>query len=579
MSFWVQQSREIRPAKGEVLLDGRKRLTRYVSWKLNNETQPEIQYTYGDADAFTGTTPTGWTGLLLAKIEADNSPANNGAGNDPVIQLFYETPGTVIQTDETKNNGGLLLRTIVSFWTTPATPSGYTLVSTNTENVNGFAYKTYTFAKGNGEISRDTDHSQCGTTVDGTVGVTRLSIRYLTAPAASEPTWSGVSGYVQIAVTHAEQDGYMLWTAVYAKGAGTVSQTDDTKNNGALLLRTLVALGSAPSTPSGYTAIDTQVRQDEGYIVYTYQFAKGTGEIGRSIDYSQSSDQGTTGVTRTTIRYLVVPSATVQPTSLSGSVEIGRNVEELDGHRVWVTTWAKGTGLVSQLISSRQDGLREVTNIALGTRSAPSGVVLRDDYRLDSGFSVFTVTSMQAADGNSDPTTGTMSFERYVPFTYPGRAKAWVENVSPKYFLDVFLGPPVQTQVKATVAISYTTTATLGTISDYWNPTSWATIRATWVGAYGVSASRNQPLPGYRTVSSTPVTLTGTGYNECVFGYSIYAGEDATVTVSGGPSDPGGSTWTLSAELEPAFISSTGTKYLRKTIVTAAIPSQSALPV
>jgi hypothetical protein len=706
MSFWIEQAKEIRAARGEVLLDGRKRLTRWISWRQNNETQPQLQYTYGDADAFSGTAPTGWTGLLLAKIEADNSPANNGAGNDPVIQLTYETPGTVIQRDETKNNGALLVRTIVSFWTTPATPSGYTLISTNTENVNGFAYKTYTFAKGDGEvsrttsysqngttvdgtvgvsrldidyltvpgaaeptwsgvsgyvkisvtnreadghevwsavfakgdgivsqtdeernngklllrtivelgaapatpatytlvnsatrqeaghvvytyafakgdgeISRETDHTQCGTTVDGTTGVTRLTIRYLTAPGASEPTWSGVSGYVQVSISNAEQEGHEVWVALYAKGDGIVSQTDETRNNGALLIRTIVELGSIPSTPATYTLVSVASRDEAGHTVYTSQFAKGSGEIGRTIDYSQSDDQGTTGITRTVIRYLVAPSATVLPTSLSGSVEIGRDYQELDGHRIWVTTWAKGDGLVSQLISSRQDGLREVTNISLGSRIAPSGVVIADDYRDSDGFTIYTVTAMQTAAGSGTVTGATIAFERYVPFTYPGRAKAWVATVGSQSFLDTFLGPPVETLVLATVTVTYQTSSSLGSIGTVWNPDEWATERSTWVGAYGVAASRNRALPGYRTTSSTPVTLAGTGYDESVYGFNIYAGTTARITITGGPSDPGGTTKTLDASVEPAFTDTAGTVYYRRTVVSAAIPAQSALPV
>jgi hypothetical protein len=186
MSFWISQAYEIRTARGEVLADGRKRLTRFIAWKQNNETQDQLTYTYGDADAFPGTAPTGWTGLLLAKIEADNSPANNGAGNDPVIQLTYETPGTVTERDDTRNNGALSLKTIVSFWDTPATPSGYTLVSTNTENVNGFAYKTYTYAKGDGQISRDDDTRNNGALMLATI--THLTAR---VPVTPSPPWPG----------------------------------------------------------------------------------------------------------------------------------------------------------------------------------------------------------------------------------------------------------------------------------------------------------------------------------------------------------------------------------------------------
>jgi len=455
MSYLIQQGVEIRVARAELLADGRKRLTRFLAFPQNSEFPLELAYAYGDLDPFNGTFPSGWDVLRLVKVEADNSPANNGAGNDPVVQVTYESPGTVTQRDNTGNNGALLTRTIISFYDTPATPSGYTLVNTSTENVNGYPYKAYTFAKG-------------------------------------------------------------------------------------------------------------------------------TGEVARAIDYGQSSDQGTTGVTRTTIRYLVVPGATVQPTSLAGSVEIARNMEEGDGYRIWTTVWAKGTGLVAQNISSRQDGLREVTNIALGTRSAPSGVVIRDDYAERDGFAVYTVTAMQTAAGGSDPTVATVVFERYVPFTYPGRAKAFEEVYNSRYMMDVFESPPITTLVKATVTVSYTTTNTLGTISDFWNPSEWATIRAQWIGLGNEPQNLVRARPGYRSTSATAITRTSSSTapnNVSIFGNIVYGNTTAKITCTGGPADPGGSTYTLSAELEPAFTDAAGTKYYRKTLVSAAIPAQAALPV
>ena len=47
----------------------------------------------------------------------------------------------------------------------------------------------------------------------------------------------------------------------------------------------------------------------------------------------------------------------------------------------------------------------------------------------------------------------------------------------------------------------------------------------------------------------------------------------------GGPSDPGGTTVTLAAKLEPAFIDFWGQQYYRRTVIEANIPVQSALPV
>jgi len=105
-------------------------------------------------------------------------------------------------------------------------------------------------------------------------------------------------------------------------------------------------------------------------------------------------------------------------------------------------------------------------------------------------------------------------------------------------------------------------------------------MNATWVGAYGVAAARNIAYNGYRTTSSTPVTLTSSGYNEAIFGFNIYGGATGRITVTGGPPDPGGNTYTLLAEVEPAFYEYTSaTPYYRKTLVSATIPAQAALPV
>jgi hypothetical protein len=264
-------------------------------------------------------------------------------------------------------------------------------------------------------------------------------------------------------------------------------------------------------------------------------------------------------------------------------VEIGRDYVDQDGYRIWTTTWAKGTGLVGQSITARQDGLREVTNVALGTRDAPNGIVIRDDYSISGGYKIYTVTSMQEADGGSSPTTVSLAFERYVPFTYPGRAKTFTETVNSAVMLDVFLSPPVTTDVKANITITYTTTNTIGTVSDYWNPSEWATLRASWTGWGEKRYNQVTALTGYRSVNDSAIeataTVVGDGSDLSCLGNPVFGGEKAKVWCTGGPADPGSTTKTLDVTLEPAFTSSTGTKYYRKTVVAAAIPAQSALPI
>lgn len=381
----------------------------------------------------------------------------NEQGVGAEIVETYISAGILAQSTDYSNNGLLEVRSITYFNGTPSTPSGFTLIGTSEQNPNGLPGRTYRFALGTGEISRRTDHGQCGSTVDGTIGVTTLNIDYLTVPGAAEPTWASVSGFVKITVTKRQQDGYIVWSAVYAKGIGLVSE---------------------------------------------------------QIDYGPA-------------------------------------------------------------------GLRRVTDVSLGTKVTPTGIVVADDYRLADGYTIFTVTTMQTDAGGADPTAISVSAERYVSFTYPGRAKAFTETYDSKLMLAAFLSPPVTTQVKATVAISYVTSNSLGTISDFWNPSEWATIKKQWVGSYGKQTSEIRALPGYRSVSATPVTYAGSGTDSSIEGSVIYNGTTASITITGGPADPGGNTYTLDAEIDPnpVFTSTAGTRYYRKTVITAAIPAQASLPV
>jgi hypothetical protein len=215
-----------------------------------------------------------------------SGPTFQEAEGHMIWSASYAKGAGQISYDPSSDNNGALLRVAIRHLTAPSasnpisTPSGYSLVSGPTyQEAAGHMIWSAAYAKGDGEISRDTDRSQNGTTVDASVGVTRLSIAYLTAPAASEPIWSGVSGYVQISVRSAKRDGHLLWTAIYAKGAGTVADSVSTRSMGKLKIYRLVGLGAAPTAPAAtiggtVTLFDTDVRQAEGHIVYDYRWAE-----------------------------------------------------------------------------------------------------------------------------------------------------------------------------------------------------------------------------------------------------------------------------------------------------------------
>jgi len=580
-------------------------------------------------------TPSGYT--LVAESFADQD------GHRIWTASYANGSGTISTNDDTRQGGKLLIRTIRSLGTAPSTPGGYTLISADSQTQDGYTLFNSVFAKGVGRISTETQTKNGGALV-------LTSIRFLGSDDGSTPTGTLVS------TETTQQDGYALTNAQYALGSGVLSTSDSTRNNGALLIRTIRSLGTAPSTPSGYISISEESATQDGYVLYNYSYAKGNGEISRAVDFQQSNDQGTTGITRTTIRYLVAPGGSIQPSTLAGSVLVGQEVSEQDGHRIWLTNWAKGTGLVSSAIESRfQSKLIITRRIALGAApSAPSsiisgtvntvstsmresdgveiyessfvealgvvekniqprdgglrveswvsfgssydagfmqppGILLFKDEDQADGYVRFTATCMQSASGG-DPTSGNaVSLVTKRPFTFPGRAKAFTSSFSAVGYTafahNVYLSPPIELLVDATVQISYQTSTTITLPYSLWNPDSWATVRAFWEGWNQNAQSLVQSYNGYRAVGSA-VTFTASsgfagGFTDNCMGSKVYGGSSGSITVDGGPSAPDGNTFTLAASLDaaPAFCGSNGVKYFRQTIVYATIPSQPALPV
>ncbi len=469
--------------------------------------------------------------------------------NGTLIQIkrTFINAGELSDNETLKFGGKLLLRELTYLNQIPPTPTGWTLITTSTEYIRGLPIYKYGFVSGNtalgqgGLISTETAYDMSPD--QGATGITVTTLQYITDTSISSNPTTGPVGSELISIKYSDEDGYRLWTVVYASGTGVVASSVDTKEGGKLVLYSKTSINAVPSAPSP--------------------------TIGGTVVLLNASERN------------------------------GTRVE--DGTIIYEYSWAEGEGLVSENISSRQDGLREVTDISIGTRVAPAGIVIRDEYRLSDGYTVFTVTAIQADDGDPDPTTVTLAFERYESFTYPGRALPFV-TFPLNWFavLDVYESPPVQTQVKATVTVTYQTSNALGSISNYWAPNDWATVRADWIDVSYIPLFSVKPLYGYRavglsagtsymniteTIDRNPVSASrvlgilgpsigGSGSGALPFPPSYYV----SLTVQGGPADPGGSTWTLDSKLEPAFTGTDGTVYYRRTQITAAIPVQPALP-
>ena len=267
------------------------------------------------------------------------------------------------------------------------------------------------------------------------------------------------------------------------------------------------------------------------------------------------------------------------------------NIEENDAF-VRVRAEYLEPGVVSRTIRLLDGGLREETIQSFYTRVAPTdGIVVYDREENENGYPVWTVTAMQNKTGG-DPTSGTAeSFSTLESFTYPGRAKLYqyllTINAVDFTFTDLFLSPPIDAVLDSTVTVSYSTDSTIGTLANtLWNPTEWAVLRSVYMVTETIGGARSkvEGLRGYRIDESvtSPQTVTFiSDFNDyaIAFGTFIAANYEGTATLSGGPTNPGGSTWTLKYSVTPAFVDTAGTQYYKRTIVTCAVPSQTALPV
>ncbi len=392
-AFLISQAIEVRPAKAEILPDERKRLTRFVSWKQNSELPLQLTYSYGDADVFTSP-PTGWEGLRLIDAQSDYSLSNNGAGNDPVVRLTYEQ-----------------------------------ISNTGLTQVGG---------------------TETTVLEDGRVSKTLTYIQF--SDVSYTPTAAGSAGSGGFLISEVANDNGSVRTIrrTYVE-SGLLSQVDESKNNGKLLIRTLTYAITVPPAQSGYTLISENKRGPEGYEILTYTFAKGDGEISRDETYRQSVDQGSTGLTFITIRHLTASSVGTNPVSLpSGFILSGIDRNDQDGYRIWTASYAKGTGTVITDVTGRSDGsLVYIVTTLSATSTTPTYPGAVPAYLTDLTNALGDGFYTNRATYIKPPATDT--FKRQVSFQNPGAASFGSGT-------QLTLQPPCTQTLLANIEVSYDVT-------------------------------------------------------------------------------------------------------------------------
>jgi hypothetical protein len=517
----------------------------------------------------------------------------------------YVSRGIVVNTAdlpdevETRDGTALTITTKRKIDTAPTGTGAEIYSSADTRE--GYTLYTKRFAAGSGEISRETDTRLSGM-------LQRVTIRHLTAVAtATQPTTDPLTGGTITNESRVDQDGYRLWTVVWTKANTTSFIVDsvDKRNKGKLVLYRREKLGAAPAAPSptiAGTVVETgsDERLEDGYTVYIKTWAEGVG----TIEDSKSLRSGGKLVIYRQTALAVAPSAP-SPTISGTVVLIADDSRDADGVTFYDRTWAEGLGVVRTVSRPTGMGLLEtaveafakltdtLTEVLALSGIPAAGKLIDQSHEEEDGFARWGLTFVTELDGTVIVDEATqLTFQRHVPFVYPGRAKYYSQTVlmPPASSVtgtchDVYLSPPEETKVLATHTISYQDSPNVGTLANtLWNPTDSATINAKYTTSNGENyfpRARVEGLRGYRADNAGGSgTTSGADWNSSIFGDRMPSGATWAIALSGGPPDPAGSTWTLHAEVEPAFYDIVnGVQWYRKTVITATPPAQTALPV
>lgn len=441
--------------------------------------------TYGQtADGgTTGTTTTTITHLTFSSVGTNPTTAPAGstlvsidhreADGYRVWTVRYGAgTGTVVTDVDIKNGGKLYLYHRVGLNAPPTTPSPtiagtVTLVSPDVRFADGYTIYDYQWAEGVGEISREFVTHYGGGQTDFDIenpgpefwnqALIICTIKTLTALSVNaDPSIAtrpvGTPGFTLIQDGHEDDDGYRLWTSVYASGSGVISDSTETKNGGNL-------------------------------IIYR----------------------------KTALNVGVIP--TPDPTIGGTVVLIDAKLRYEDDARFYDFTWAEGNGTIDLTTRPREDGSIEHVIITLSAAAelpAAPGFPGSFNYsRILAGTAVYCVNlKNDAQDGyylNTatwiEPPTNRSTEKRTVTFTVPGLATA----ANPPTF-----SPPISRRLLAQVFEYWGTTPNPNSDTPY-TITSWAQLEENYeIADTGQQVSNITALDGY--VGSSTITGSNTTY-------------------------------------------------------------------
>jgi hypothetical protein len=252
-------------------------------------------------------------------------------------------------------------------------------------------------------------------------------------------------------------------------------------------------------------------------------------------------------------------------------------------------------GILREAIRNMSEGVQESSTTFLHIEGTVIGPVVSRSIDNFEGLQTITVSTMQGADGESLVDGGERvanSYEQLVNFSYPGIVDIeylFLEGALAGADYDSYqwvVKSPTQRMIESTTYVIFQDSNQIaasdytygGATGGFWNPSEWAWGRSYGIG-FGYSPfAQSKGFRGCRAAAAYDYNFTEgpdiTGPNYLINGARIRAQNKGGISLTGGPEDPVGNTYTLSVKLSPAFDDVDGVTYYKKVIVVSEVPVQ-----
>jgi hypothetical protein len=235
-------------------------------------------------------------------------------------------------------------------------------------NYEGLQTTLYEFFTGSGVISTSISYSYNNK-------LTRTTI------VSIDETPDTPAGSVLIDSKAEARDEFILYTYTFVKGQGIVSTNSSSKYDGKLIVTTVTSINQVPTVPAGSTTIEAQVREEDGYLLYTTTYASGAGVIGVSTDTKYDGK-----LTLTTTTSLNEP-----PTGITNLIR--SESSQSDYGTIYTYTTVEGTGEIGRSTDSKYNGTLTLTTVtSINAVPDEDGALVRSDVNETDYGTIYTYT-------------------------------------------------------------------------------------------------------------------------------------------------------------------------------------------